>query len=118
MNFLSSFTPGGGGKQTQLSEDSARFTITTGSSLTIQPASGEFDNVTWQCETSDVDCDAVLTDGTNDTQILSDSLVSNVNSLFNAYTIFTTNTIHIKIANADASSRVFQRAIMTQTEEA
>ena len=101
------FQSAGGGVQTQLSQDSARFTIAGGGTLSIQPASGEFDQVYWINEVQDIT--SMLTNGTND-------------SLFFEATgsgskcMLSTNAIFIKW-NGGGADRTAQRAIITMSEE-
>ena len=63
-------TGGGGGKQTQLSQDSAKFLLAASTTLSIQPAVGEYDTISTRgindAGEGVYEIKGILTDGTTD----------------------------------------------------
>ena len=104
---------GGSGKQTQLTEDSAEFTIATSTTVSIQPATGEFDFVTIGEEAGQISTNlaAAIWDGTNQT--------SDVTILDLTRNYFSTNGFYVRITNFDGSNiATVERSIITMSEEA
>lgn len=103
--------------QTQLSEDSARFSISASSELEIQPAAGEFDSVSWQAENASILLQYFLDDGTNNTAALGSSIITTTDERLGQHLNFATNTIFTVFNNATAGTETFQRSIMTKSQE-
>ena len=102
--------------QTQFAEDSARFTLAGFATLEIQPAVGEFDNITFTLDDAEIGRDSywALYDGTNL------SLEINIRDSMGPHRgngITSTNTIRVRFRNSESTNTTYLRAIITRSEE-
>ncbi len=104
---MANYKPSGGGLA--ITEDSARFSLAASGTLTITPATGEFDYIQCSAELAgDYRCQ--FTDGTNFT--LEPDIEDNADAL--SKFLGSTPTVRVKITNTDgAATRYFQRVIAT-----
>lgn len=107
--------PAAAGKQTQLSEDSARFSIVADGSLDVQPASGEFDTTSFQVDDGSTigNITPMLKDGSGNL-----SHVITLSANFSFLWVLT-NAMFVKFLNTTgAGAREGMRATKTEVEEA
>lgn len=102
------------GKQNQLLEDSARFSIALSSNLTITPASTEFDSISWKSEDAREDQRLRISGTIN----LYDGVLAD-NTLYggSCITYMTSNNSIVFQNGEGASSHFHQRAMMVVSEE-
>lgn len=104
-------------KQTQLSQDTTSFAIAGSSNVTIQPAVGEFDLVSWGIANQN-NMRLRLTDGTNFTTDMGNGADKVLNTSGCTGNTLSTNIISVNFNNVSGGELSPNRVIITQSEQA